>query len=298
MNALALNISNIPVRQDQDGRYSLNDLHKASGNFAKHKPSEYLRNQQAKDLIAEIELIAEIPAIKIIKGRGLTGTYACKELVYAYAMWISPAFTLKVIHAYDSLVSAQYGLKQLPEPPTITKAQQGELFTIVANKAISAGKPHAYFWSRFANHFKLASYKDTPADKFDEAKEYLRRLEGDNSDQFMALTPTELSAIIRENMDKAKVGEVMPKKTDNAITLNLYQGGDIKRTTVRFNHQHVEGQYQHGRWFVSYSDGDMAIEEIPYDELVMSFEKFIKYASQERGYLVIKKNEVLPKLQA
>ena len=92
------------IRQDSEGRYCLNDLHRAAGNHNKHRPSIWFANQQARELAAELE--AENPASKAIsfqRGRGITGTYVGKELVYAYAMWISPAFHLKVIRAYDEL---------------------------------------------------------------------------------------------------------------------------------------------------------------------------------------------------
>lgn len=82
--------------------YSLNDLHKASGNSEKHRPSLFVRLDTTQDLISEIqkEVKSTDLIFKTTGGRGLRGTYACEELVIAYAMWISPKFHLIVLRAF------------------------------------------------------------------------------------------------------------------------------------------------------------------------------------------------------
>ncbi|HHA2501851.1 TPA: KilA-N domain-containing protein [Stenotrophomonas maltophilia] len=91
-------IAGVQIHRDAGGRYSLNDLHRAAGGEVRHRPATWLQNQQTKDLVTEIEKDG-IPSIQAKQG---LGTYVAKELVYAYAMWISPAFHLKVIRAYDA----------------------------------------------------------------------------------------------------------------------------------------------------------------------------------------------------
>lgn len=98
-----LTITGTAIRQDNEGRYCLNDLHKAAGAEKKHGPSYWLANMQTKELIAELETTGNpVAAIEGSKG----GTFVCKELVYGYAMWISPSFHLKVIRTFDKMVTA------------------------------------------------------------------------------------------------------------------------------------------------------------------------------------------------
>ncbi|WAR46950.1 KilA-N domain-containing protein [Methylomonas rapida] len=116
----AIEISHVAIRQDDQGRYCLNDLHKASGGLQKHQPRYWLDNQQAKDLIAELEKDDSGIPLSKIQGRGKAqGTYVVKELVYAYAMWISAKFHLQVIRAYDALQHTQPATPALPRPHTV-----------------------------------------------------------------------------------------------------------------------------------------------------------------------------------
>lgn len=98
-----------------DGLYSLNDLHKAAGGIEKYKPANFMRLATTQELISEITRCSDMSiAHKVIKGgNGYQGTFVCKELVYAYAMWISPKFHLAVIRTFDSLTNAnQYNSSQ------------------------------------------------------------------------------------------------------------------------------------------------------------------------------------------
>ena len=137
MNA-QLSIGTSAIRQFNN-LYSLNDLHKASGSHKNNAPAQWLRLDQTQAFITEVNQYADMhTALKSVRGGSNSGTFACKELVYAYAMWISPKFMLEVIRAYDQMVTPPTTLA-LPAPNLATSAQKLHLRRLVEARAKNIG---------------------------------------------------------------------------------------------------------------------------------------------------------------
>lgn len=98
-----------------DNLYSLKDLHKISGGEKKHEPYLFIRLETTQELITEIKRESDCEPVKTIRGTQ-GGTYACEELVIAYAMWISPKFHLIVLRAFLAMHRNQPQQFALPEP--------------------------------------------------------------------------------------------------------------------------------------------------------------------------------------
>lgn len=172
-------IGDFSIRQDENGRYCLNDLHKASGNDKKHQPAYFIRNQQTKDLISEILNSANLQSLEnsnfqpVKKIEGVKGgTFVVKELVYYYAMWISAKFHLTVIRAYDAMVMQW----QMNDRKNISPEQQATLQEIVDRRSNGERKVYAEMWSRHNRHFKIPRYSALLAIHFDDAVTYLEEM--------------------------------------------------------------------------------------------------------------------------
>lgn len=146
-------ITDVSVREDADGLFCLNDLHRASGGLDRHKPGNWLQNRQTVELVEQIE-IAGIPAIQSKQG---LGTFVCEDLVYAYAMWISAAFHLKVIRAYRERVAVP-SLPNFADPIAAARAwadaKEAEQKAIAVTQQqaaqLEAQKPAVEFVERYA----------------------------------------------------------------------------------------------------------------------------------------------------
>ncbi|EGR1131322.1 KilA-N domain-containing protein [Vibrio cholerae] len=169
-----ITISSKIIRRDESGLYSLNDLHKASGNQKNHQPSNFLRQSTTKELILEISSSSDMRStVKALNGRG---TWVCKELVYAYAMWISAKFHLLVIRAFDAMVNdeSNQSSRQSTATQLIPLRQKVE-------QLITTGVGNIYgdIWKLVHNKFEVKTISQLRPDQIVEAVQYLDAIEGE-----------------------------------------------------------------------------------------------------------------------
>ena len=150
-----LTILSTEIRQDADGRYCLNDCHRAAGGDKAKQPANFLRLDTTKALIAEISRSSDVrnDPVNVKQGGNDQGTYTCRELVYAYGEWISAAFHLTVIRAFDAMMT-----KGLHEAKSLTRDQKiAEAFLLLhedhekAKQEIAELTPKAEVFERLAN---------------------------------------------------------------------------------------------------------------------------------------------------
>lgn len=173
-----LAILNTSIRT-YENLFNLKDLHIASGNEKKHEPNRFVRLDTTKALIAEIEKDNQ-HALKIIRGTN-GGTYACEELVIAYAMWISPKFHLIVLRAFLNLHKNQTALL----PSTITPEQQQAIQSAVQQAHHRTGLHWQEIYRQLKAMFHIAKYDQLPQDQFGNAMAFVMNL------QPIALPPVE-----------------------------------------------------------------------------------------------------------
>lgn len=181
-------ISDIKIHMDAEGRYSLNDLHRAAGKERRHEPANWINLEQTSELVNEIlntgipvfknhdVLNAEIQVFKPMvskKGR-YGGTYVCKELVYSYAMWISAAFALKVIRAYDALVTGNAN-----EALRIAKTTVSERTPLRDAVNMLVGKKGLRYddaYNMVHQRFGIESINELSLEQIPQAVEYIHRV--------------------------------------------------------------------------------------------------------------------------
>lgn len=148
------------------------------------KPIEWLRLESTIDYIDSLVEIQkwEIPTfdknqlVTTKKGSSENGggSWFHPKLAIAFARWLDVKFSIWCDMQIEKLLHpVPYGLKE--QPATISNKQIGELFTRVCEIS-NDGKIRTAIWSRFQNHFRVNSYKLLPAEKYDEALDYLEKL--------------------------------------------------------------------------------------------------------------------------
>lgn len=156
---LMLEVMGQPIRSKGE-LFSANDLHKIAGGEKHKAPNEWLRTNQAQELINEVTLTGNFRlAHKVVKGGKEPGVWLCEDLMYSYAMWLSPRFQLLVIRCFKEYAQAMITRYKL-------RGESLELNEALLLRRKEIGKDTKFY--HYANEYKMLNrvLLGMPMDRF------------------------------------------------------------------------------------------------------------------------------------
>lgn len=147
----------VKIKQDDEGRYCLNDLHKAAvadgANKRTKEPGKFMATESFAEMVAELttQNPGSLPVVTIEGRNG--GTYVARELIYAYAMWVNARFHLHVIRTFDSVVTGQLEAVEARHSRERARLEAPALTDAIKHGRLAAGKEIKHY--HFSNEFDL-----------------------------------------------------------------------------------------------------------------------------------------------
>tara|TARA_R100001039_G_scaffold37330_1_gene35631 strand:- start:1073 stop:2026 length:954 start_codon:yes stop_codon:yes gene_type:complete len=167
------------ITTDQHGRFSLNAIHKASGEGEHKRPSKWTVTAQAKELIDELESQSPESGFAPIgskHGGSGRGTFAHELLAVSYAGWISPRFQLQVNQVFLDYRMGKLESKARNEalPNPLTPDHQRGIQKAVARRAQALPKglqrlAYSRLYSHLKDRFGVAKYDQIPDEQYSQA---------------------------------------------------------------------------------------------------------------------------------
>lgn len=167
--ASATIIESISIRRDPQGRYSLNDLHRAAMMAGKatesQRPGNFLKADTVQAFIdaydaeeSDATKIASVDAKKIasvhsVKGGKNQGTYAAELIAIRYAAWIDPSFEVKVYRTFQRAAQTSDDWRTLRHTSASTNKMVNAILQMTRAEA---GKDTQHF--HYANEAKLINW--------------------------------------------------------------------------------------------------------------------------------------------
>lgn len=298
-NKQPLVIGEFSIRQDEDGRYCLNDLHKASGGENKHAPYRFIRLDQTLGLIQEIDqapdMVLAQKAVNSIHGGNDRGTYVVEDLVYSYAMWISAKFHLIVIRAYRSQVASLFA-KKTEQPKIEDKTTKKERVPLKDAVNMLVGKAQFLNYSdayKLIHHrFDVDHIEDIPQDQIPAAVEYVHHLMGEYIPKAERINPEQkaFELLAADLTDKVNdyifaLGDEIKRLKGKLPDFPVFDKETIARAVVT---RIVQGQRM--LLNVSYRTGKPEIQFIPNNAWILEEQNIAKIIGDREG----PKKELLP----